>query len=205
MVNQRRSKRSEIVIPLNIRLLGLGKHPPAIKAVTKNISPVGISTELQVGLTNGIFLFQEGAKPINLIPYLVLENKEVELEFTMPPQKEKISVRGRVVWYDFSSREGSDYFRAGIFLKEMEAKNRKKWEKFAQDTVLETGKLWHHIQIAGTLTFVAGIFLSLAGFWTELATTAKFGIFVSMIGLIGFFIAWWQHRSFMLLKRFKLF
>jgi hypothetical protein len=205
MVNRRSSKRSEILIPFRMKLLGLSKHPTTIKAVTKNISPVGISTELQVSLTKGVFLNQEGEKPINLIPFLVLEDREVELEITIPPRGEIIRSRGRMIWYDFSSREASDYFRAGIFLKEMEANDRKKWEEFAQDAASDMGTLWHYLQIVSTLTFIAGLFISLAGFWRELATTAKIGILISLIGLIGFVITWWQHRSFMLLKRFKLF
>lgn len=205
MVNRRKSKRSEMPIPVRIKLVGISKRPPTIETVTRNISPVGISMELQVSLTNGVFLIQEGEKPINLIPYLVLEDKEVVLEITLPPHEEKIRARGRIIWYDFGSREASDYFGAGIFLKEMEVEDRKRWKEFARDTALETDKLWHHIQIAGTLTFAAGLFISIAGFWRELATTAKIGIFVSLIGLIGFVIAWWQHRSFMILKKFKLF
>jgi hypothetical protein len=68
---------------------------------------------------------------------------------------------------------------------------------------LETGKLWQHMQIASTFTFIAGIIIFIAGFWIKLATTAKIGILLSFIGLIGFIIAWWQHRSVMLLKKFK--
>ncbi|OGP56155.1 MAG: hypothetical protein A2Y65_07660 [Deltaproteobacteria bacterium RBG_13_52_11] len=205
MSNRRKSKRLAIAVPLRIKLLGISKHPQAIVAVTRNICSVGISTELQVTLSNGVFFIKEGDDSVNLIPYLVLENKEVELEITIPPHKEKIRARGKIIWYDFSSREALYYFGAGIFLKDMEVEDRKRWEEFARKSALETGKIWHHIQIAGTFTFGAGVVIFLAGFLSELVTTAKIGIFLSLIGLIGFVIAWWQHRSFMLLKKFKLF
>lgn len=207
MSNRRKSKRLEIAVPLRIKLLGTDKHPPTIETITRNISPVGISIELQVTLTNGVFFIQDGEKPVNLIPYLVLGNKEVELEIVLPPDEEKIRARGRVIWYDFGSGEVSYYFRAGIlfFLKEMEPKDKKTWEEFVMNTAMETGKVWQKIQIVGFFTFIAGIVIFIAGFLGNLATTAKIGILLSFIGLTGFILAWWQYRSFILLKRFKFF
>lgn len=205
MFSRRKSKRLEIAIPINIKLLGTSKHPPHISAFTKNISPLGISTDLQVSLTNGVFLIHEGTVRVNLIPYLVLETKRVEVNITIPPHEEKIKAKGNLTWYDFSSRESLYFFRAGIFLNEMEAEDRKRWEEFIRNTALETGKIWQNIQVISTFSFVAGIIIFIAGFCGELAKTAKIGIFFSFIGLIGFILAWWQHRSFMLLKKFKWF
>jgi hypothetical protein len=205
MFNRRKTKRLEVAVPLNITLLGTVKHPPYIKAFTKNISPVGLSTDLQVSLIDGVFLIQTGAERVFVIPYLVLEKKEVALEITVPPHDEKIKATGRVVWYDFSARETSYRFRAGILLKEMENDDRKKWEGFVRDTALKTGRIWQYMQIVSACTFIAGISICIAGLGIKLPATAKIGIFFSIIGLIGFIIGWWQYRSFMLLKKFKLF
>jgi hypothetical protein len=207
MFNRRKSKRVEISLPLRIKLLGIVKQPPTIETVTRNISPVGISMELPVTLDNGVFFIQKGEQTVNLIRYLVQENKEVEVEIAIPPREEKIRARGRIIWYDFGSREeeASYYFGAGILLKEMKAEDRKRWEVFARNTALETGKVWHHVQIISAFTFVAGIVIFMAGFYSELTIIAKSGVFVSLIALIGFVIAWWQHRSHMHLKKFKLF
>ena len=203
MFNRRKSKRLEIAVPLHFKLLGLVKDSPTIEAVTRNISPVGVSTELHVTLTNGVFFILEGEKPVNLIPFLVLENKEVEVALTIPQRKNKVRAKGKIIWYDFGAREASYYFKAGIFLQEMEVEDRKMWEEFVRNTALETGKLWQHMQIVSTFTFIAGIIIFIAGLGIKLATTAKIGIFLSFIGLIGFIMAWWQHRSLMLLKKFK--
>jgi hypothetical protein len=206
-LNRRKSKRLEIAVPLRIRLLGAGKNPQTIEIVTKNISPVGISIELQVNLTNGVLFIQEGEKPINLIPYLVLENKDVELEITLPPYEKKVRTKGRVIWYDFGSGEVSYYFKAGIlfFLKQMETEERKTWEEFVSNTALETGKLWQKIQVGGAYIFIAGVIIFLAGFVINLATTAKIGVLLSTIGFISFIVAWWQYRSLILFKKFKIF
>ena len=205
MINRRKTKRLASAIPLRIKLLGMSKPPPAIETATTNISPVGISMELQVTLSNGVFYMHEGEKPINLIPYLVLEKKEVAFEITLPPHDETITGKGKVIWYDFGSYEDSYYFKAGIFLKEMEIKDRQKWEGFVRDTVLNTGKLWLYIQIVSVFTFIAGIVIFIAGLGVKLAPTAKIGLFVSLIGLLCFVIGWWRHRSVMLFKKLKLF
>jgi hypothetical protein len=207
MLSRRKAKRVEISVPLHIKLLGMSKQPPTIETVTRNISPVGISMDLPVTLTDGVFCIQEGEQAINLIHYLVLENKEVEVEITIPLREEKIKARGKIIWYDFGSREGevSYHFVAGILLKARAAEDRKTWEVFARKTAWETGKIWNQVQIMSAFTFVIGIVIFIAGFYGELKKIAKAGVVVSLIALIGFVIAWWQHRSFMHLKKFKLF
>ena len=202
---RRKTKRLEIAVPLHIKLLGMSKDPPTIETATRNVSPVGISMELPVTLTKGAFFIREGKKPINLIPYLALEKKEVSLNISLPPHEEQIKARGKIIWYDFGTREASYYFEAGIFLKEMEFEDRKRWEEFTMNAVLETGKMWKYLQVTGIFTFIAGIGIFIAGFFSNEPTAAKIGIALSFIGLIGSIIGWWQHRSFMLLKKFKLF
>jgi hypothetical protein len=205
MFYRRKSKRFETAVPMRLMLLGMSKHPPAIETVTTNISPVGISMKLQVTLSEGVFNVHNGEKSVNLIPYLVLEKKEVSLEITLPPHGETITGRGKIVWYDFGSKEGAYYFKAGIFIQDMEIEDRKKWKRFIKDTALKTGKPWHYMQIASAFAFMAGIVIFVVSFGAKIAATAKTGIFISFIGLLCFFIGWWRQRSFMLFKKFKLF
>jgi hypothetical protein len=207
MFNRRKSRRVEIAIPLRIKLLGLSKQPPTIETVTRNISPVGISMDLPVVLSEGVFFIQQGKKSVNLIRYLVHENKEVEVEITLPPRREKVRAQGKIIWYDFGSLEGkvSYHFGAGILLTEMGTEERKSWEAFTRDTTLQTGKIWHQVQVSSIFTFVVGIVVFIAGFYGELTTLAKSGVLLSLLSLIGFVVAWWQHRSYMHLKKSKLF
>ena len=205
MFNRRKSKRLETAVPVRLMLLGMSKPPPTIETETKNISLMGMAVEFQVTLSKGVLYIHEGEKPINLIPYLVLEKKEVALEITLPSYDEIIKGKGKVIWYDFGSYENSYYFKTGIFLKEMENKDRQRWEGFVRDTTLNTGKLWLYIQIVSAFVFFAGIVIFISGLGTKLASTAKIGLFVSFIGLMCFVIGWWRHRSFMLFKKLKLF
>ncbi len=207
MFNRRTSKRVEIALPLRIKLLGASKQPPTIKTVTRNITPLGISMELPVTLINGVFFIQKGEPSVNLIRYLIQKDKEVELEITLPPPDEKFKARGRLIWYHFGSREGDTayYFGAGILLKEMTVEEKKKWEVFARNSALEIGKVWQHMQHMSAMTFLAGIIIFLGGYYSSLTSVAKSGVLLSFIALIGFVIAWWQHRSSMHLKKHKLF
>jgi hypothetical protein len=207
MFNRRTSKRVKIALPLRIKLLGVSKEPPIIKTATRNITPLGISMELPVTLINGVFFIHQGKQSVNLIRYLIQKDKEVELEITLPPQDEKCKARGRVIWYNFGSREGdaSYYFGAGILLKEIASEEKKKWEVYAKHSALEIGKVWQHIQTISALTFLAGIIIFMAGYYGTSTIIAKSGVFLSFIALIGFVIAWWHHRSSMHLKKHKLF
>ena len=132
-VERRIFKRLKTPIPLRMRLLGITKYAQPINTETRNISLEGLSIELQVILKNGSLLIKEGQEPIKLIPFLVLNEKMVELDIKIPPKGERIRAIGRVIWYDFGSRGASYYFCVGTFLEEMGVKNRKKWEEFVKN------------------------------------------------------------------------
>ena len=205
MSNRRKSKRIEIAIPLRITLLGLSAQSPAIETQTRNISAAGISTQLYVALTNKGFIIREGEKPVNLIPYLVQGSKEVAVEITIPPQKKQVSAQGKITWYTLESRQDSYVLSVGTSFKEMTAEDKKIWSQFVRRNAQETGMAWLHLQIWGIVFFGSGIVLFFVGFYKELGIIARIGISLSLVGLIGFIVAWWKHRSFMLLKKFKFF
>jgi len=113
--------------------LGATKDPQPISAETRNVSFEGLSIELRVILKNGSLLIQEGEEPIKVIPFLVLNEKMLELDIKIPPEGENIGAIGRVIWYDFGSRGASYYFCVGIFLEKMEVEDRRKWEEFIKN------------------------------------------------------------------------
>jgi len=132
-IERRTFKRLKIPIPISIRLLGTTKYPQPINVEIRNVSLEGLSIELQVILKNGSLLIQEAEEPIKLIPFLVLNEKAVELDMKIPPTGERIRAMGRVIWYDFGSRGASYYFWAGTFLEKMDVEDRKKWEEFIRN------------------------------------------------------------------------
>ena len=119
--------------------MGTTKGPQPISAETRNVCLEGLSIELRVILKNGSLLIQEGEEPIKLIPFLVLNEKMLELDIKIPPEGERIRAIGRVKWHDFGSRGASYYFWVGAFLEEMGVEDRKKWEEFIKR--IEVGNL----------------------------------------------------------------
>ena len=202
MSNRRKSKRREIAIPLRISLLGLGAQPPTTEGQTRNISAAGISTHLKVALTNKGFIIKEGEKPVNLIPYLVQGSKEVAVEMTIPPQGEEVSAQGKIIWYTLDSRQDSYVLSVGISLKEMAVEDKKVWSQFVRRNIQETGIAWLHLQIWSIVFFGSGILIFSAGFYKGLDVLPWIGTILSAVGLIGFIVGWWKHRSFLLLKKF---
>jgi hypothetical protein len=133
MIKRRKFHRLLIPVPLTIKLLGIARRSYPINAETTNVSREGLLIELEVRLKNGSLLIQQGEETIKLIPFLVLNEKLVELEIEIPSKGERVRAIGRVRWYDFGSREETYYFRAGIFLEEMETEDRKRWEDFIKN------------------------------------------------------------------------
>jgi len=133
VAKRRNFNRLTIPVPVTIRFLGVIKHSQPIIAETRNISFGGLSIELEISLRDGSLLIQQGEETIKLIPFLVLNEKLVGLDIKIPPKGETIKATGRIRWYDFGSREKSYYFRAGIFLEEIEIEDRKKWKNFIRN------------------------------------------------------------------------
>jgi hypothetical protein len=130
MAKRRKFHRLLIPVPLTIKLLGVGKPSWPIHVESRDVSRDGLSIELEVRLEDGHLIIQQGEEPIKLIPFIVLNEKLVELDIEIPPRSERVRAKGMIRWYDFGSKEKSYYFKAGIFMKEMEIEDRKRWEDF---------------------------------------------------------------------------
>ncbi|MBW2039281.1 MAG: PilZ domain-containing protein [Deltaproteobacteria bacterium] len=133
MVEHRTFKRLEIPLLLRMKLLGTAKHDQPVKSQTKNVSLDGLLIEVQVFLENDSLIIQKGDAPVKLGPFLVLNEKLVELDIWIPPKAQRIKAIGRVVWYDLCSRGTSYYFSAGISLEKMGAEDGKKWANFVSN------------------------------------------------------------------------
>jgi len=127
MVERRRFKRWNIRIPLSLKLLGMGKDDHLIKAQTINISFDGILIEIPVFLEDDCLLIHRGDEPVKLAPFLVLNEKIVELHLKAPPMAQMIRAIGKVVWYEIGSRGKSYHFMMGIALEKMGDEDGEKW------------------------------------------------------------------------------
>ena len=120
-------------IPVDIRFLGLSRSHRPVKVETRDISVEGLAIQLEVIFEDGISLVHNRQTRVKLIPFLVLNEKLVDLTIEIPPEGESIKAIGRVIWYDFYSMDASYYLMVGIFLEEMETQDRKRWGDFVRN------------------------------------------------------------------------
>lgn len=132
-MDQRR-KYKRLTIPLSIRMKSPGKvtHGQGIRVVSKNVSFDGFLIETEVFLEKDILLLQRGEEPVNLDPFLVSGDTELEFNIKLPPDAKIITAKGKIAWYQLDSRGGSHYFKAGVSLDKMLAEDGKHWINFIQ-------------------------------------------------------------------------
>ena len=98
---EQRRKYSRLTIPLSIRMKLSSKAQPeqGIKVASKNVSFNGFLIETEVFLEQDILLLQRGEDPVNLDPFLVSGEDEVEFNIKLPPDAKIITARGKIAWY----------------------------------------------------------------------------------------------------------
>ena len=127
---RRRDKRWNILIPLRIKSLGTSKYGEGTKVLAQNVSLHGLLIETEVFLEHDTLLLQRGEEPVNLDPFLVSGDNELEFNIKLPPDAKIITAQGKIAWYRLNTRGGAYYFKAGIFLQKMIAEDSKLWINF---------------------------------------------------------------------------
>jgi c-di-GMP-binding flagellar brake protein YcgR len=125
-------KYSRLTIPLSIRMK-LAKNATqgeGIKVTSRNVSLTGFLLETEVFLEHDTLLLQRGLEPVNLDPFLVSGENDVEFNIKLPPDAKIITAKGNIAWYQLDSRGGSYYFKAGISLDKISAEDGKHWVNF---------------------------------------------------------------------------
>ena len=125
-------KYSRLTIPLSIRMK-LAKNATqgeGIKVTSRNVSLTGFLLETEVFLEHDTLLLQRGLEPVNLDPFLVSGENDVQFNIKLPPDAKIITAKGNIAWYQLDSRGGSYYFKAGISLDKISAEDGKHWVNF---------------------------------------------------------------------------
>ena len=125
-------KYSRLTIPLSIRMK-LAKNATqgeGIKVTSRNVSLTGFLLETEVFLEHDTLLLQRGVEPVNLDPFLVSGENDVQFNIKLPPDAKIITAKGNIAWYQLDSRGGSYYFKAGISLDKISAEDGKHWVNF---------------------------------------------------------------------------
>jgi hypothetical protein len=125
-------KYSRLTIPLSIRMkFSRGaKQDEGIKVTSRNVSFTGFLIETEIFLEHDTLLLQRGEEPVNLDPFLVSGDHDLEFNIKLPPDAKIITAQGKIAWYQLDSRGGSYYFKAGVSLDKMLAEDGKHWVDF---------------------------------------------------------------------------
>jgi len=132
MPERRKSSRLDICIPVSLRLLGTAVLPHPINVETSNISADGLSIAIKMKVKDGHLSVPGTEKPTRLIPYLLLNDKVLELGIKILPKGRRIKGIGTVKWYHRGLSGDSYQLRAGIFIDEMQSDQKDKWLEFVR-------------------------------------------------------------------------
>ena len=115
--------RYYISIPVNLRLVNAARLAREFNLHTVDVCRESVAIAIY-----------EGEETMGLILPLLSEKQSVQLDISLPPTGQRISALGQARWYDIRSDKGSHrYIRARIFMQQMDANDRAKWEDFVQN------------------------------------------------------------------------
>jgi hypothetical protein len=105
-----------------------------VEGKTWNISYDGLCIETDAVVQEGMMTFSEssGEKRVKVLPFLVMEEQQLELQVDLPSGREKVIASGRVVWSELKSTDKIYHVKIGVFLEEMAPGEREKWNHFIQ-------------------------------------------------------------------------
>jgi len=122
-VERRKLLRLKSPLPVWFNLYHvLGRHEASrrLGGMISNVSLKGICLETNVVLVDGSHIFSEAMG----------EEKRLRVEIDLPPESERITAMGKVVWYDLSSSSSPYRFRAGVYLTDMDGNSTEIWQRF---------------------------------------------------------------------------
>ena len=105
-----------------------------IEGETWNVSYDGLCIETDAAVQEGMMTFTEsgGEKGVKVLPFLVMEEQQLELEIDLPSGRRKVIALGRVIWSDLKATDNIYHIKIGVFLEEMAPGERERWNHFIQ-------------------------------------------------------------------------
>ena len=125
---------SHLKVPLLIdfRFMSQWNNPKTsktIKGKAWDVSRKGLCLETEIDMRDGVLEFSEteAAEKEKVLPYLVLSEKEIELELNLPPKGNKTLVMGKPIWYEFTSGESTSRLKICVLFKGMPREVLNNW------------------------------------------------------------------------------
>jgi len=127
VVERRNFERFKISLPIRMTLALPSGDSVMLDVHTRNISPEGLSIEVDV------------EDDPQLATHCVWANMPVELDIELP-QGRSIRGIGRVKWHNLGGARSSCCFEGGFFLEHMELEEREAWQVFVENVARVGGE-----------------------------------------------------------------
>ena len=103
-----------------------------IKGKSRGVSSKGLCLETEIDVRHGVLEFSEteGTEKEKVLPYLVLSEKEIELELNLPPGGNKTHIMGKPIWYELTSGESTSRLKICVLFKAMPRKVLNNWLRY---------------------------------------------------------------------------
>ena len=130
---------SRLYVPLKVHfkivdLWSKEQSSMVIEGETWNVSYDGLCIETDAAVQEGVITFSEsgGEKGVKVLPFLVMEEQQLELEIDLPSGRRKVIALGRVIWSELKATDKIYHVKIGVFLEEMAPGERERWNHFIQ-------------------------------------------------------------------------
>lgn len=130
---------SRLYVPLKVHfkivdLWSKEQSSMVIEGETWNVSYDGLCIETDAAVQEGVMTFSEsgGEKGVKVVPFLVMEEQQLELEIDLPSGRRKVIALGRVIWSELKATDKIYHVKIGVFLEEMAPGERERWNHFIQ-------------------------------------------------------------------------
>jgi hypothetical protein len=136
-ISIKRGVSSHLKVPLLIdfRFINQWNNPKAsriIKGKAWDVSSKGLCLETEIKIRDGVLEFSEteAKEQVKVLPYLVSSEKEIEVETHLPPNKNKMLITGKPIWYEFNSGGSISKLKIGVLFKDMPRETLSKWVQY---------------------------------------------------------------------------
>jgi len=137
-VERRLFARLYVPLEVHFRIVDLWSKEQSsmlIKGKTWNVSYDGLCIETDAALQEGVMTFSEsnGERRVKVLPFLVMEEQQLELEIILPSSRGRIIALGRVIWSELKTTETAYHLKIGVLLEELVPQERDRWNMFIRE------------------------------------------------------------------------
>lgn len=132
---------SQLEVPLLINFSFVSqwnnpKESKIIKGKAWNVSRKGLCLEAAIYMKDGMlkFLETEATEKVKVLPYLILSEIYITLEFNLSPVRNRIIITGKPIWHELASGESISTLKIGVLFTDVSREARDKWVQYIQNS-----------------------------------------------------------------------